>query len=157
MHGLLPNIINFTILVGVLSYYLRAPLRSFVGTRHATIRDDLQRVTAQLRQARSNYEEFSAKLKAIDHEITALRTQAKQDAASMRSKVLVEAKHLSETIVVDARANAQGLYTELKHDLRRDFSNKLLERAEQLLRERLTSDDRVRIRQEFSQQVGRAQ
>ena len=35
--------------------------------------------------------------------------------------------------------------------------NRVLERAEGLLKERLTGDDRVRIQQEFSAQVERAQ
>jgi F-type H+-transporting ATPase subunit b len=145
--------INLAILITILVVYLREPLRSFVRGRHETLRDELQRVRELLSQAQSKYEEFTGKLKAMEAEIITLRTQARQDAAASQSKIVAEAQKLSAVIISDARTSAQGLYGQLKNELFAEIGSKVLDRAETLLRERLTGDDRARIRHEFSSQV----
>jgi F0F1-type ATP synthase membrane subunit b/b' len=157
MNELILPFINLLILIGVLAYYLRAPLRAFVLERHTTLRDELRRVRDLLANAKARYDEFTAKLKAMEAEIQSLRDQARQDAATAKSKILAEAQALSATIVSDARRSAQGLYGQLKSELFVQAGQRVLDRAEELLRERLTGDDRARIRHEFSAQVERVQ
>jgi hypothetical protein len=45
------------------------------------------------------------------------------------------------------------MFGDLKNQLRSELSVQVLARAEAILRERLTGDDKARIRREFSQQV----
>jgi len=142
--------INLAILIGILVVYTREPIRAFIRTRHETLRDELRRVRDLLVNSKAKFEEFSAKLEA---EIQALRDQAKQDAATIKSKILAEAQTLSATIVSDARRSAQGLYGQLRSELFVEVGNKVLDRTESVLRERLTGEDRARIRNEFSTQV----
>jgi hypothetical protein len=59
--------------------------------------------------------------------------------------------------VTDAKTSANALYSDLRGQLYADLSAEVLERAEGILRERLTGDDRVRIRKEFSNQLERTQ
>lgn len=153
MHTLILPALNLAILVGVLVYFTRAPFRAFVTGRHETLREEVQRVSTQLRDSQARFEEFTAKLKAIDAEVAALREQSRQDAEAMKARLLNDARRLSTVIVADARTSAESLYEELRIRLRSDLGQQIIDRAEQLLRERLTGDDRVRIRREFSKQV----
>lgn len=157
METLVAPAINLAILVSILGYYLRQPLKGFVRTRHDTLRDEVERVGNQLKLAQAKFDEFSAKLKAIDAEVAALKEQARQDSEAMKVRVINDAKRLSQTIVTDARSSAQSVYVDLKNDLRRDLANRVLDKAEALLRSRLTGDDRIRIQREFSRQVERIQ
>jgi F-type H+-transporting ATPase subunit b len=145
--------INLTILIVVMVVYLREPLRGFVRARHEELRDELRRVRELLVSAKSKYEEFSAKLKAMEAEIQSLRDQTNQDVSATKSRVLAEAQALSATIVSDSRRSAQGLYGRLKSELFSEVGHKIIDRTEQMIRERLTGDDRARIRNEFSTQV----
>lgn len=154
MHFPWSSLVNFLILVGGLVYFLRQPLKLFVRTRHEFLRDEVSRVEKQLKSAQIKYDEFSAKLKAIDAEIQAIQEQMRQDADAMKVRVVNEAKRLSTTIVADARSSADSLYTELRGQLRAELADRVVQKAEALIRERLTGDDRVRIRNEFSQQLG---
>lgn len=147
---------NFFVLVGALAYYLKQPLKSFVHQRHLTVGEDLRKVRQLLRESQERYDEFSAKLKAIDVELTSLREQARQDAQTTKLRILSEAQRTSGHIVADARTAAEGLYSELKSKLYGDFAGRILERAESIMRERLTGDDRARIQKEFSTQVENA-
>lgn len=151
-HLVLPAL-NFFGLVGLLAYYLRAPLKSFVRNRHALLDTEIRDVSEKLASARAKFEEFSAKLKTIDSEIQSIRTQSRQDAEAMHTRVASDAKRLAERVVVDAKFSADGVFKDLKDSLRAEMGAKVVERAESMLRARLTGDDRVRLRREFSQQV----
>jgi F0F1-type ATP synthase membrane subunit b/b' len=153
MSELFAPTINLLILVGILVYYTRHPIKKSVQDRHAGLRDELARVRDLLRQAQEQYSEFSSKLKAIEAETTALRQQAIQDAEAAKQRIITDAQRMSSGIANDSRKAAQSLYSELRTQLASEIGNRVLERAEVILRERLTGDDRARIRKEFSTQV----
>ena len=157
METLIAPFINLLLLVGILVWKVREPLRNFVSARHISLRDELQKTGDQLRQAQERYDEFTAKLKAIEAEISALRDQARQDAEGMKLRVLSDAKRLAALIVSDARLAGETLFSDLRMQLTTEFANRVVEKAEGLLRVRLTGDDRVRIRREFSMQVEQIQ
>jgi F-type H+-transporting ATPase subunit b len=150
---LIPPAINFVILVGFLAYKGRKPVLDFVSTRHAFIRDELVRVSSQLKGAQEKYEEFSSKLKAIDAEARALKEQVKQDSEAARNRILSEANRFSTTLISDAQTSAQALYTEVRNQLRYDLGLRVLAQAEQNIKARLTDADQTRIRHDFSKQV----
>lgn len=153
MGGLVAPTINLAILIGILFYYLRDPVRAHVRDRHLTLRQEIDRVQELFRNAKSQHEEFTAKMNAIAAETTALREQMAQEAAAARQRLISDAQRLSMSIVSDARSAAQGLYAELKTQLSSELGSRIIDRAEAILRERLTGDDRMRIRQEFSREV----
>ncbi|MFL5812659.1 MAG: hypothetical protein ACJ763_03710 [Bdellovibrionia bacterium] len=153
MSELFAPTINLLILVGILVYYTRHPIKKSVEDRHTGLRDELARVRDLLRQAQEQYNEFSSKLKAIEAETTALRQQAIQDAEAAKQRLVNDAQRMSQGIASDARRGAESLYAELKTQLASEIGGRVLERAEAILRERLTGDDRARIRKEFSTQV----
>ncbi|MBL7715930.1 MAG: ATP synthase F0 subunit B [Bdellovibrionales bacterium] len=146
--------VNLSILVGTIFYTTREQRKSFVKDRHFKLRDEVENVSRQLKEAQVKYNEFSAKMKAIEAEVEAIRDQAQGDAEFMKAKVLSEAKRLATAIVSDAKTSTDGLFQDLRSDLRTDMANWVIDRAEGILRDRLTADDRAKIRSEFSQQLG---
>lgn len=148
---------NLAILIAILVIYLRKPLREFVQQRHVGLRDELQRVAEQLRLAQVKFDDFSAKLKAVEVEAAALRDQAEHDASAMKLRITTEAKQQADGIVLDARSASGAMVEEFKKQLRLDLALRVIERTEAIVRERLTGDDRLRIRREFSLQVERIQ
>jgi F0F1-type ATP synthase membrane subunit b/b' len=153
VHELISPTFNLAVLIGVLAYYLRQPLRDYVSTRHSTVRDELVKAGELLKSARERHGEFSAKLSAVDAEIEALRKQLGQDAQATRQRIVADAGRLASLVVADARTAAEGLYADLRSELYEELGIRTVERAANILRERLTGDDRARIREEFSSQV----
>jgi F0F1-type ATP synthase membrane subunit b/b' len=153
MQTLIAPLINLVILLGVLAYYLRGPLKEFAKTRSVSIRDELKTVHEQLERAQQKNLEFTSKLKAMGAEISALKTQALQDAQAAKVRISADAQKASANIITDARNAAVTLYTEFKGQIYSELGNRVLDRAEALLRERLTGDDRARIRQEFTHSI----
>jgi F-type H+-transporting ATPase subunit b len=145
--------INLSILLGVLAYFLREPLKQYAADRHRTIREELVSVREQLARAQAQYAEFSKKLGVLDQELAEIRAEMKQEVTATRARVVEDAKKSAVRIQTDASATARALFGDLRSELYAELSAKVLEKAETLLRERLTGDDRARIRQEFSRQV----
>lgn len=153
MSSLFAPFVNFAILVGFLVYKLRQPVKDYVAGRHQTIREEISTVQEQLKTSQEKFDEFSAKLKAIDAELASLKEQGKQDALAIQQRLIADGQRIASLIISDSRTAAGHLYHELRGQLYSDLSHHVLERAEKLLRDRLTGDDRARIRQEFSYQV----
>lgn len=153
MKELIAPTINVLILVGVLFYYLRGPIRAHVQNRHLSLREELDKVRELLQKAKNQHEEFTSKLGALSAETGALRAQMSQDAAAAKQRLLADAQKLALGIAADAQAAALGLYQDLRTQLFGEVGTRVVERAEVLLRERLTGDDKARLRREFSRQV----
>lgn len=154
MQSLIAPTFNLLVLLGFLAYYLRAPMIEFAKTRSVSVRGELEHVREELRVAQEKHSEFSSKLKAMDAEVSALKAQALQDAQGMKSRLSAEAQRAAANTVSDARSAAVVLYTEFKDQLYAELGGRVLDRAEAILNERLTGDDRARIRKEFATQVG---
>jgi F-type H+-transporting ATPase subunit b len=152
-HELIFPLINLGILLAILVTKLREPIRAYVASRHADIRDELQRVRDLLTLAQTRDAEFQGRIGALDAEITTLKQQVQADSAATKSRIIAEAQRLNASIIADARATSNGLYAQLRSELLADVGVRVLDRAEAIVRERLTAEDRARIRREFATQL----
>ena len=157
METLIAPAFNLAILLAVLFYYLKTPLKHFLQDRHNLIAKELEDVRSILRTAQEKYDEFSAKIKAVDSEVTTIRDQAKEDAIEIEKKIIEDSKQISTRVVSESKLTSQRLYEDLKEELKTTYGLKVVERTQELLSAKLTGEDRVRIREEFSSQIGGAQ
>lgn len=153
MESLIAPSVNLAILIVFLTYKLRQPIRDFVHGRHVSIAKQIEEVQDNLRNAQEKYDEITAKLKAIDAEIRSMQEQYRQESASIKQRIVAEAHRTAGMIISDANGSANGLYNELKEQLYFELVTKITDKVSQDIKTRLTSDDRSRIRQEFSLQV----
>jgi F0F1-type ATP synthase membrane subunit b/b' len=153
MNHLIAPSVNLALLIGILVFKLRIPMRNFVFQRHQSIAREIELVSGKLLQARQKYEELNRKLNSIEVEIRTLRAEITQDAATARDRIVSEANRLASEVGRDSKQSVSGLYSELRILLYREFSGRVLDHSESLLRERLTDEDRKRIRREFSTQM----
>src|SRR5262245_41172598 len=79
--------VNFAILVGVLVYFLRAPIMAYLTGRIAKVREDL--VTAQQTReaAARQLADIDAKLKALPLELDTLKRRGAEDIAAERTRI----------------------------------------------------------------------
>lgn len=156
MGSLFAPALNLGILLAILFYYLKGPFKNYVQSRHTLIRNDLGQVRELLRVAQERYEEFSAKLKAVDVEIASVRERSQQEAEQLRGRIVSHAKQAAGSILIEAKFRAESLVSESRDQLRAELGQNVVNQAERLIQNLLTGDDRARIRREFSQRVGSA-
>lgn len=145
---------NLGILVGFLGYKLKEPLVQFTRGRHAHIRHEIKSVADELHKAKEKFEDFSLKLKKISQEAQMIREQSVTDARTLKEKIVSDSKRLSSNIVSDAQAGTSAMVQELKTQLRVELGERVLSRAEEIIRKKLTTDDHTRLSRDFSKQMG---
>ena len=72
----------------------------------------------------------------------------------MKKNILNYAKTAADQIIKDAGVHSQNMLVEFKDQIRTDFVNEVCKNTQNLLDKNLTQEDKVRMRNEFSTQMG---
>jgi F-type H+-transporting ATPase subunit b len=150
---ILKQAINFLILAGVLVYFLRKPLSSFLKERSELMRkaiDDAARARADAAEKLAAIEARTAKL---GDEIAGLNAKMDDDAAA-------EARRLQETVAAEiSRIRTQSEFTgeqevkKAREELRREASVLTARAAEELVRKTLSPEDQERLVRENIEKI----
>jgi len=147
------RIMNFVVLVAVLVVVLRKPLKSGLSSRVDQIKSELEELEAKREQARRDY---------------ALMEQRLADAAGEHDKILAEFRVMGEkekaAIIAGAESTAQRIKeqasftieqetAQAKAELRRDVAEMSAALAEDLLKEKINSEDQTRLVDEYLAKV----
>lgn len=154
MHELIAPTLNFGLLVILLVYFTRKPIKEMVAGRRTAIKTLVEEAQAQKLEAQRRYREFHDKLTAFEAEAKQVLERAQVDGNAMRAKIIKEAHATAERIIKDAESTALSNVQEYKDQIRRETIAKSVELAERLIRDRISSDDQRRIVNEY---VGKVQ
>lgn len=157
MNPLVISALNLGILVTFLFVKLRTPIKGFVSQRHDQLRNELEEVRNRLAAAQKSYEDYAAKLKAVQTEVRMMQDEARSSALAASKELIMRSEGASKQIVENAQRMKSGFYDDLKSNLRKDLSDTIIAQAESRLRSKLTGDDRARLRKQFSAQLGGSQ
>ncbi len=145
--------INIGILAGVLFYFLRKPLSSFLKERSELLRKSIDDAA----KARA---EAAEKLSAIEARTATLADEIAGMNAKMDAEAVTEARRLRETAAVEiSRIRAQSEFAgeqevkKAREELRREASVLSAEAAEELVRKTLTSVDQERLVRENLEKI----
>lgn len=151
--GLLYPILNFVLLLGVLFYFARAPIRKFFHDRRAEIQRDLQRAADLKREAEERYSLWQRKLMDLEDELAKIRETSRGRAESERDHILAEATASAERIRSDATAAIEQELRRSREILRGEAADLAVELAENLLRDHVSDTDRNRLVSEFIDRI----
>jgi len=150
---MLKQAINFLILAGVLVYFLRKPLSSFLKERSELLRkaiDDAARART----------EAAEKLAAIEARTANLADEIAGMNAKMDVEAAAEARRLQETAAAEiSRIRTQSEFTgeqevkKAREELRREASVLTARAAEELVRKTLSPEDQERLLRENIEKI----
>ncbi len=148
------RVFNFALMVGLLVYFLRKPLRNGLRSRRAEIEKTLQDAQAAKEAAEAKYQEYSEKLEKATEEIAAISQAILREGQHERDKILESARQLSVKIQQEADAKAVNAVATAKAELREEAARLAVELAEQLLKNEFSPQDQKRLVDEYMQKVG---
>jgi len=150
---ILKQAINFLLLAGVLVYFLRKPVSSFLKERS----DLLRKAIDDAAKARA---EAAEKLAAIETRTGKLADEIAGMNAKMDVEAAAEARRLQETVAAEiARIRAQSEFTgeqevkKAREELRREASLLTARAAEELVRKSLSPEDQERLVRENLEKI----
>jgi F-type H+-transporting ATPase subunit b len=142
---ILKQAINFLILAGVLVFFLRKPLSTFLKERSELLRKAID-------DAAKAREEAAEKLAAIETRTANLADEIAGMNAKMDAEAAAEARRLQETVSVEiSRIRAQSEFTgeqevkKAREELRREASLLAARSAEEIVRKTLSPTDQERL------------
>lgn len=153
MSALLWPLINFSVLIVILVVTLRKPLSDFVATRQKTLAKQWIDAQELLKEAQSQRTLLDRKLQGFEVEKREIREQLKRDVETSQATIIAQSKKLADQIKVDGATQAAGLVQGLKHELMEEMVEKVIQRSEGLVRQKLTSEDSARLKKDFSKKL----
>ncbi len=145
--------VNLAVLLAVLIYFLREPIRGFFATRRRDIEQNLERAAAVLREAEERLAEWKRRMARLDTEIAEIRRLAEERAQAERQRILADAAAAAARIQRDCAAAVQQEERRARDALRKEAADLAIELAGELLRQQVTEADRTRLAEEFIERM----
>ncbi|HME72626.1 MAG TPA: ATP synthase F0 subunit B, partial [Myxococcota bacterium] len=133
--------VNLIVLLSVLVYFLRAPIRGFFATRRRDIEHNLERAAAVLREAEERLADWKGRMARLDTEIQEIRRLAHERAEAERRQILADAEAAAARIRRDGAAAVEQEQRRARDALRKEAADLAIELAGELLRQQVTDAD----------------
>jgi F-type H+-transporting ATPase subunit b len=152
--GLLWSFVNFVALLWILERILFKPLRSRTRDKHVAVKVELEKATAARLEAEAVLVEYKGRIERLEAEIEALLADAKAKGEADRARIVEAAKLEAEQIMGTARAIAEREAAARVRQLEAEVVERAVERAEALLRSKITPADQRGMVDRYVEQLG---
>ena len=153
----LAKLANFAILAGVLVYYLRSPIRSYLAARGTAIRSDLVAAAEMRATATAQLADIERKLQTLPGELAALKAQGAQDVAAEQARIAQAAAAERERLIQQTHREIQMRLQVARRELTEHAAQLAVQLAEQRIKRTITPADQLRLVERYTAQLGEAQ
>jgi F-type H+-transporting ATPase subunit b len=150
---ILKQAVNFAILAGVLGYFLRKPLSSFLKERSELLRKSIEDAAKARGDAAEKLAAVETRLSGLSAEVA--RMNARMDAEAKAEAELIQKTYAAEIAGIRAQAEFTGQQEvkKAREELRREASDLAARAAEELVRKTLSPEDQERLVRENIQKI----
>ena len=145
---------NMILFVGVLAYFVGGPVKKGFAERSAAIRRAADEARQRREKADRMASDIQARLSAIEAEVRAIHERAVAEGERQKRELITAAEAESQKILAAARTEVDNRLKHARTELTEYAGQLASERAEQILREKITDTDRKKLFQESLREVG---
>ncbi len=147
------RVLNFGILFAVLFYFIRKPASEALNGRINGIREELSSLETKKKEAEQKLAEYNERIASLDKEAEEIIAQYVKQGEAAKERILKESEKTSAKLEEQAKRNIEQEFKNAKIELQEDILTKALERAEALVKEKMTSEDQDRLVDEYLDKV----
>lgn len=147
------RVANLALLLAVLIFLARKPIRAFFQDRRDRIQGELESAAQLRKEAEQRYAKWQRQLVDLDAELERVRAAARERAAAERERILADARAAAERIRSDAHVAVEQELRRAREQLREEASALSIQLASELLQAQVTDTDRDRLLDEFIAKV----
>lgn len=150
---LLAQMVNFAIVLFVLSKFVYRPLLQVIDQRREAIRkaaEDVERIAHQKEQMERTRQEM---LKKADSEAGVILEHAKTEAEAMRKDILENAQKQAAQILDRGEKQLEGERARVFGEVQEVLATTIMTMTEKILRREFTADDQKRLLQELEREL----
>jgi F-type H+-transporting ATPase subunit b len=146
----LANMIVFLVALG---WVIRGPVKGAFAARH----EQIQREAHEARERRSKADQMAADIQArlshLEEELRQIRERAQIEGERQKRELIAAAEAEAQKILQSARSEVDNRLKHARHELTEYAGQLASERAEQLLRDKITDADREKLFRDSLNQV----
>lgn len=147
------RIANFAILIGVLYYFLRGPVVTFLNNRYTQIRQDLVTASEMRTAASAQLAEIQQRMQTLPGELDALRRQGADDVVAEQARITQAAATERERLLETTRREIDMRLRLAQRELTQHTAALAVGIAEQRIRQSITPDDQMRLVDRYTSQL----
>lgn len=141
--------VNLLLLLGVLVYFARSPIQSFMAERRSSIEENLESARRELESAEARLADCKTRVDSLDREIEEIRSAVRAQAESERDRLLADARAAADRIRRDAQLAVEQEGRRARDLLREEAAEMAIRLAADLLKRQVGDADRARLVDEF--------
>jgi F-type H+-transporting ATPase subunit b len=153
LNDLFWRIVNFVVLVLLLVYFAAKPVGQALSTRRQQVREEIEGLEVRRQDAEKAYQELVAKLESIEKDIKEIVDRAVVQAEKERVRIIEAAEKSATDIRRQAEMAVQKELLDAKRLLRDEMADRAAAMAEEIIKNSLTSDDQLRIVDQYLSKV----
>jgi F-type H+-transporting ATPase subunit b len=144
---------NMLLFIAALAYVVRGPVKNAFAERSATIRRAADEARERREKADRMAGDIQARLSAIEAEVRAIHERALAEGERQKRELVAAAEAESEKILANARNEVNNRLKFARKELTEYAGELAAQRAEQILREKITDQDQKNLFQESLREV----
>jgi len=148
------QLVSFVLLLILLSFVLKKPLRAFLAKRREEIEKFLEQSAKKEEESRTQFLEWERKLNSLSQEITEMRQKISQEGELERKRIIERALEEGGRIREQAQVVAEQEVKKARDTLKKEMVDLSVELAEKLLKEATHPQDQERLVKEYIGKVG---
>jgi F-type H+-transporting ATPase subunit b len=141
--------VNLILLLAVLFYFARRPVRDYLRERRRSIESNLEESARLLADAERRLAEWRDRAARLEVEVGKIEQAARARAQVERERILADAQAAGERIRRDAELAVAQELRRARESLRREAADLAVEIASGLVRTNVSEADQVRLVDEF--------
>lgn len=147
------EVANLVLLIGVLVYFARKPVLTFLSERREEIQNNLLSSAKLLSDAETRLEEWNERAAQLESEIQDIRRSAQRSADRERDTIIADAEQTARRIRTSAGAVVERELRAARESLREEVADLATELAGKILKEKVGDGDRGRLVDEFIDKI----
>jgi len=147
------RVMNFAVLAVALFFLLRKPMSQALEARIKGIREQLGDLEARKKESEKELAVYNEKLLLLDREAETIVAGYIRQGNEARERVLREAESAAQKLEEQALRNIEQEFKRARLQLQEDITEKALQKAESLIKNKITTDDQDRLIDEYLEKV----
>ena len=152
---------NLAILVFVLVYFIKTPLKNYLMDRRGEIAKKIESSKNEITEAKGLFDKYMEKMnnlkkekkKKLEKEIKDLKESIKNEGDIERQEIIKQEEILAKNIREDSKETIKSETAKAKHEIQNEVVDLALQLAENLIKSNLNESDSKRIVEDFVSEV----
>ena len=152
--GWILKLVNMILFIGVLVYFLGGPVKKAFAERSDAIRRASEEARDRRAKADLMANDIQARLSAIEQEVHAIHERAQAEGERQKKELMTAAEAEAQKILAAARTEVDNRLKHARAELTAYAGELASERAEAILRDKITEQDQKKLFQDSLREVG---